>query len=48
MQSTRISQDATTKPMRKTMGFIGARQMLPSIGDLDHYCVFLDFDGTLV
>jgi len=48
MQSTRNSQGATNKPMCKTLGFIGARQMLPSIDDLDHYCVFLDFDGTLV
>jgi trehalose 6-phosphate phosphatase len=47
MQSTRNSHSATDT-MRKPLASIGARQMLPAIDDLEQYCIFLDFDGTLV
>ncbi len=39
---------ATTGTIRKPLASIGARHMLPSIVDLGQYCIFLDFDGTLV
>ena len=48
MQEPRISQSATTGMMRKPLASTGARQLLPSIDDLEHHCIFLDFDGTLV
>jgi trehalose 6-phosphate phosphatase len=32
----------------RVLASIGARHMLPSIDDLSQYCIFLDFDGTLV
>jgi trehalose 6-phosphate phosphatase len=34
--------------MFKPLASTGARQMLPSIDDLEQHCIFLDFDGTLV
>ena len=48
VQGTRSSRGVTTDTMRKPPASIGARQMLPSIDDLEQYCVFLDLDGTLV
>ncbi len=48
VQGTRRSRGVTTDTMRKPLASIGARHMLPSIDDLEQYCVFLDFDGTLV
>lgn len=48
MQSKGDNHGVTTGAMRKPLASIGARQMLPSIDDLEQYCIFLDFDGTLV
>jgi trehalose 6-phosphate phosphatase len=48
VQRTRSSRGVTTDTMGKPLASIGARHMLPSIDDLEQYCVFLDFDGTLV
>ena len=48
VQGTRSSRGVTTGTTRKPLASIGARHMLPSIDDLEHYCVFLDLDGTLV
>lgn len=48
VQGTRSSRGVTTDRMGKPLASIGARRMLPSIDDLEQYCVFLDFDGTLV
>ncbi len=48
VQGTRRSRGVTTDRMGKPLASIGARRMLPSIDDLEQYCVFLDFDGTLV
>ena len=48
VRGTRSSRGVTTDRMGKPLASIGARRMLPSIDDLEQYCVFLDFDGTLV
>ncbi len=49
MQSARRnSHSAMTDTMRKPLPSIRAGQMPPLIDDLEQYCVFLDFDGTLV
>ncbi len=48
VQGARSSRRVTTAARGKTLATIGARQLLPSIDDLEHDCVFLDFDGTLV
>ena len=48
LQGARSGRSATTDAMRRPLASIGARHMLPSIDDLGQYCIFLDFDGTLV
>ncbi|MGO9391110.1 trehalose-phosphatase [Rhodoblastus sp.] len=48
MQSTRNGPSAMIGTMPKPLASIGPGQMLPLIKDLEQYCVFLDFDGTLV
>jgi trehalose 6-phosphate phosphatase len=48
LRETPSCRGATTDMMGIPLASVGARRMLPSIHDLDKYCVFLDFDGTLV
>jgi trehalose 6-phosphate phosphatase len=48
LHGTRSSHSDATDKMSKPLASIGARYMLPSIDDLEQYCFFLDFDGTLV
>lgn len=48
VQDTRSSRRVGTGATGKPLESIGARHMLPSIDDIEQYCVFLDLDGTLV
>ncbi len=48
VQGTRCGRGVTADTMGNPLASLGARDMLPSIDDLEQYCIFLDLDGTLV
>jgi trehalose 6-phosphate phosphatase len=48
LRGARTKACASIDKSRKPLASIGARHMLPPIVDLEQYCIFLDFDGTLV